>query len=149
MAIMTDQTEKTIEILLVEDNSTDVLLTEEALASTKIVNHLHVVGNGIEALLFLRKQDEYADAPRPNMILLDLNLPIKRGCEVLAEIKADDNLRHIPVIVLSTSNQELDIIRAYNLNANCYVVKPVSFHQFRQVLQAIESFWFTVATLPS
>ncbi len=146
---MIDQAEKTIEILLVEDNPTDVFLTEEALAGTQNVNRLHVVGNGLEALLFLRKQGKYADAPMPSLILLDLNLPIKRGCEVLAEIKTDEALQHIPVIVLSTSNQELDIIRAYNLNANCYVVKPVSFHKFRNVLQAIENFWFTVATLPS
>jgi two-component system, chemotaxis family, response regulator Rcp1 len=146
---MIDQAERSMEILLVEDNSTDVFLTEEALASTDIVNHLHVVGNGVEALKFLRKEGEYAQAPQPNIILLDLNLPIKRGCEVLAEIKADGALRHIPVIVLSTSNQELDIVRAYNLNANCYIVKPVSFHQFRVVLKAIESFWFTVVTLPT
>src|SRR5580698_7134114 len=106
MVVMTDKTEKTIEILLIEDNSTDVLLTEEALARTKFINHLHVVGNGLEALLFLRKQGKYANVPQPNMILLDLNLPIKRGCEVLAEIKADENLRHIPVIVLSNSNQQ-------------------------------------------
>ena len=146
---MISQTEKLIEILLVEDNSTDVLLTEEALATTKLAHHLHVVGNGVDALLFLRKQGEYTHAPLPNMILLDLNLPIKRGCEVLAEIKSDANLQHIPVIVLSNSNQELDIVKAYNLNANCYIVKPVSFHQFRDVLRAIEHFWFTVATLPS
>jgi CheY-like chemotaxis protein len=146
---MIDQAVKSIEILLVEDNSTDVFLTEEALASAKVENHLHVVGNGIEALSFLRKQGEYANVLQPDMILLDLNLPIKRGCEVLAEIKTDDNLKHIPVIVLSTSNNELDIVRAYNLNANCYVVKPVSFYKFREVLKAIESFWFKVATLPS
>ncbi len=146
---MISQMEKSIEVLLVEDNSTDVLLTEEALASTAIVNHLHVVGDGIEALLFLRKQGKYTGVPLPNMILLDLNLPIKRGCEVLAEIKNDEHLRHIPVIVLSTSYQESDVARAYNLNANCYIVKPVSFHKFRNVLHAIENFWFTVVTLPS
>jgi len=146
---MSDQKVQTIEILLIEDNPTDIFLTEEALAKTKIVNHLQVVGNGIEALLFLRKQGEYANAKLPTLILLDLNLPIKRGCEILAEIKGDENLKHIPVIVLSTSSQELDISRAYGLNANCYVVKPLSFHKFRDVLQAIETFWCTVATLPT
>jgi CheY-like chemotaxis protein len=131
---MIDQKTKTIEILLVEDNPTDVFLTEEALIKTKIVNHLQVVGNGVEALLFLRKQGEYTSARLPTLILLDLNLPIKRGCEVLAEIKSDENLKHIPVIVLSTSSQDLDICRAYSLSANCYVVKPLSFHKFRDVL---------------
>jgi len=149
MAIAIDQTEKAMDILLVEDNSTDVLLTEEALAGTNILNRLHVVGDGLEALSFLRKQGKYANSPLPKIILLDLNLPVKHGCEVLAEIKIDEDLRHIPVIILSNSNQELDIIRAYNLNANCYVVKPISFHKFRDLLQAIETFWFTNATLPS
>ncbi len=143
-----DHQERPIEILLVEDSPTDVLLTQEALAGAKIANHLHSVGDGLEALLFLRRHGKYADMPRPNLILLDLNLPIKDGTEVLAEVKADSDLRHIPVIVLSTSNQEKDIIKAYDLNANCYIVKPVNFRRFRDVLQAIDSFWFTVAALP-
>jgi two-component system response regulator len=145
---MFEQAEKPIQILLVEDNSTDVFLIEEALASTKTANHLHTVGNGVEALSFLRKEGIYNAVPQPNIILLDLNLPIKRGFEVLAEIKADSYLRHIPVIILSTSSQELDINKAYSLNANCYIVKPVSFYRFREVLKAFENFWFTVVTFP-
>ncbi len=146
---MINQLEKSMEILLVEDNSTDVFLTEEALASAKIANRLHIVDNGVKALSFLRKQGAYTNVPRPNIILLDLNLPIKHGSEVLAEIKADADLRYIPVIVLSTSSQELDVFKAYNLSANCYIVKPVNFYKFREVLKAIQSFWFTVVTLPS
>jgi len=146
---MINQLEKSMEILLVEDNSTDVFLTEEALASAKIANRLHIVGNGVEALSFLRKQGAYTNVPRPNIILLDLNLPIKHGSEVLAEIKTDADLRYIPVIVLSTSSQEFDVFKAYNLSANCYIVKPVNFYKFREVLKAIQGFWFTVVTLPN
>ncbi len=146
---MTNQQEKPVEILLVEDNPTDVLLAKKALAAAKIFNHLHVVGDGLEAMAFLCKQGQYIDAPRPNIILLDLNLPLKDGGQVLAELKADKDLRRIPVVVLSSSNQELDICRAYDLNANCYIVKPVNFRRFQDVLKAIDSFWFTIATLPS
>jgi two-component system response regulator len=137
-----------IEILLVEDSPADILLTREAFAQNKIVNAIHVVEDGIEALDFLYKRGKYASAPRPDLILLDLNLPRKNGQEVLAEVKADPDLRSIPVVVLTTSNAEEDILKAYNLNANCYVVKPVGFDNFMKAMQSIRHFWFSVVTLP-
>lgn len=137
-----------IEILLVEDNPGDVRLTREALTANKIRNTLHVVADGVQALAFLRKQGKHANAPRPNLILLDLNLPKKDGREVLAEIKGDGNLRRIPVVVLTTSGAEEDILKAYDLNANCYVTKPVNFDSFIQVVKSIESFWVTIVELP-
>jgi CheY-like chemotaxis protein len=137
-----------VEILLVEDSPGDVRLTREALHEGKIRNNLSVVPDGVEALAFLRREGRYAGAPRPDVILLDLNLPRKDGREVLAEIKADDRLRRIPVVILTTSADERDIMRAYELHANCYITKPVDFEQFIGVVQAIESFWLTVVTLP-
>jgi CheY-like chemotaxis protein len=137
-----------IEILLVEDSPGDVRLTREALTANKIRNTLHVVADGVQALAFLRKQGKHANAPRPNLILLDLNLPKKDGREVLAEIKGDPDLRRIPVVVLTTSGAEEDILKAYNLNANCYVTKPVNLDSFIQVVKSIESFWVMVVELP-
>ena len=136
------------EILLVEDSPSDVLLTREALQTAKVLNNLHVVEDGVEAVAFLRRQGRYAAAPRPHLILLDLNLPRKNGREVLAEIKGDPVLRLIPVVVLTTSKSEEDVLHAYGLHANCYVTKPVDFGSFAAVIRSIERFWFTVVTLP-
>jgi chemotaxis family two-component system response regulator Rcp1 len=140
---------KPIEILLVEDNPGDVRLTQEAFNDGKILNKLHVVGDGIEALAFLNQEGEYADVPRPELILLDLNLPRKDGRDVLAEIKADGDLRRIPVVVLTTSCSEEDILKSYDLNANCYITKPVDLNQFIKVVKSIEDFWMTIVKLPS
>ena len=137
-----------IEILLVEDSPTDALLTKEALKEGKVCNTLHVVSDGVDALAFLRKEGEYLDAARPDLILLDLNMPKKDGREVLSEIKADENLKRIPVVVLTTSKAEQDVVKSYNLNANCYIIKPVDFGQFTEVVKSIEHFWFSVVTLP-
>ena len=136
-------------MLLVEDNPDDVDLTIEALEDTKVANRLHVVTDGVAALSFLRREGEYAQAPRPAVILLDLNLPKKDGREVLADIKDDPVLRRIPVIVLTTSSAQEDIQRAYDTHANCYITKPVDFEQFVRVIQAIENFWLTVVQLPT
>lgn len=138
-----------VEILLVEDNPGDVRLTREALLEGKITNHLSVAPDGVEALAFLRREGRYADAPRPDVILLDLNLPRMDGREVLTAIKADSQLRRIPVVILTTSSDERDVLRAYELHANCYITKPVDFEQFIGVVQAIENFWLTIVTLPS
>jgi len=137
-----------IEILLVEDSPSDVRLTREALKEAKVVNMLHVAQDGIEALDFLRKQGEYAGRPSPDLILLDLNLPRKDGREVLAEIKEDEKLKRIPVVVLTTSRAEEDVVRSYNLHANAYVTKPVDLTQFLEVIRTIEAFWLAVVTLP-
>jgi CheY-like chemotaxis protein len=137
-----------VEVLLVEDNPGDVRLTREALREGKIRNNLHVARDGVEALAFLRRQGEHAGAPRPDLILLDLNLPRKDGREVLTEIKDDASLRQIPVVVLTSSQAEEDIIRAYDLHANCYISKPVDLDQFISVVRSIEDFWFTVVKLP-
>lgn len=137
-----------IEILLVEDSPGDVRLTKEALKESKLKNNLHVVNDGAEAMNFLYKKGNYADTPRPDLILLDLNLPKKDGREVLAEIKADENLKFIPVVVLTVSKSEEDIHRSYGLHANCYIVKPIDFGQFITVVKAIENFWFTIVKLP-
>ena len=137
-----------IEILLVEDNPGDVRLTQEALRDAKVQNRVNVVQDGVEALEFLHQQGAYADAPRPDVILLDLNLPRKDGREVLAEVKADPDLRRIPVVVLTTSEADEDILRAYNLNANFYITKPVDFDQFFKVIHSIESFWLSIVKLP-
>ena len=142
-------TGRPIEILLVEDSSTDVMLAEEALEAAKMRNNLHVVKDGVEAMAFLRKEGKYANMPRPDLMLLDLNMPRKDGREVLAEVKADDNLKTIPVVVLTTSQAQEDVLKAYGLYANCYISKPVDFEQFMNVVQAIDQFWFTVVTLPS
>ncbi len=136
------------EILLVEDSPSHVLITREALQEAKILNTLHVVEDGVEAMAFLRNEGTYKNAPRPDLILLDLNLPRKDGREVLEEIKADTRLKHIPVVVLTTSSAEEDVVRAYGLHANCYVVKPVEFDSFVKAVRSIEHFWFSIVTLP-
>ena len=137
-----------VEILLVEDNPGDVRLTREALREGKVRNNLNVAPDGVEALKFLRREEQYADAVRPDLILLDLNLPRKDGREVLEDIKADPALRYIPVVVLTSSQAEQDILRAYDLHANCYVTKPVDLDQFSHVVRSIEDFWFTIVKLP-
>jgi len=146
--MITKSLPKHIEILLIEDSPADILLTREAFEQNKILNTLYVAEDGIQAMDFLYKRGEYASAPRPDLILLDLNLPRKNGREVLAEIKADSDLRKIPIVVLTTSSADEDILRAYDLNANCYVVKPVGFDNFMQAMQSIRHFWFSVVTLP-
>lgn len=138
-----------VEILLVEDNPGDVRLTIEALKEGKVRNHLSVVNDGAEAIAFLRRQGKYAGAVRPDIILLDLNLPKKSGREVLADIKADDELRRIPVVVLTTSSAEEDVLRSYDLHVNCFITKPVDMEQFIEVVKAIDTFWFSVVTLPN
>ncbi|MEV1121737.1 response regulator [Actinosynnema sp. NPDC049800] len=137
-----------IDVLLVEDDPGDALMTQEAFEHHKIRNQLHVVRDGVEALEFLRRQGPYEDAPRPGLILLDLNLPKMDGREVLAEIKADEALRPIPVVVLTTSEAEEDILRSYNLHANAYVTKPVDFDRFIEVVRQIDDFFVTVVKLP-
>jgi CheY-like chemotaxis protein len=141
-------TRRPAEILLVEDNPGDVGLTRETLQDSKLLNHMSVVNNGVEAMAYLRRQGKYAEATRPDLILLDLNLPKKDGREVLAEIKVDDRLRRIPVVVLTTSSAEQDILQTYDLHANCYITKPVNLDQFSAVVRAIEEFWFTIVKLP-
>ncbi len=137
-----------VEILLVEDNPGDVELTREAFAEGKVRNRLSVVTDGIAALAFLRRQGSYAQSPRPNMILLDLNLPKKSGIEVLAELKDDPDLKKIPVVILTSSQAEEDIVRSYNNHANCYITKPIDFEQFMQVVRSLEDFWLVVVRLP-
>lgn len=139
---------KPIEILLVEDNPADVRLTEEALKEGKVRNNLHVTRDGVDALEFLMRVGKYADAVRPDLILLDLNLPRKDGREVLAAIKADPDLKLIPVVVLTTSSAEADILKSYKLHANCYITKPVDLDQFVKVVKSIDDFWLTVVRLP-
>jgi CheY-like chemotaxis protein len=137
-----------VEILLVEDNPGDAELTLETLRESKLLNHMSVVDDGVEAMAYLRREGKYAEATRPDLILLDLNLPKKDGREVLAEVKADDRLRRIPVVVLTTSSAEQDILQTYDLHANCYITKPVNLDQFSAVVRAIEEFWFTIVKLP-
>jgi len=137
------------EFLLVEDNPGDVRLTCEALTESKVKNNLSVVSDGLEALAFLRREEKYANAPRPDVILLDLNLPKKNGLEVLEEIKADPSLKRIPVVIITSSEAEQDILKTYDLHVNCYVNKPVDLEQFIKVVQSIESFWLTIVKLPS
>lgn len=137
-----------IELLLVEDNPGDVRLTQEALREGKVRNHLQVAVDGVEALAFLRREGQYANAPQPDLILLDLNLPKKSGREVLAEIKADPALRRIPVVILTVSKAEEDVLKSYNLHANCYITKPMDLDQFLEVVKSIENFWLTVVVLP-
>ena len=137
-----------VEILLVEDNPGDVRLTREALREGKVRNNLSVASDGVEAVAYLRREGEHAHAVRPDLILLDLNLPRMDGREVLAEIKADPSLRNIPVVVLTSSQAEEDIVRAYDLHANCYVTKPVDLDQFIRVVESIEDFWFSIVKLP-
>ena len=145
---MSTEETRPIEILLVEDSPSDTDLTLEALKDFKVRNHVSVVEDGVLAMQFLRRQGRYAQVPRPDLIMLDLNLPRKDGREVLADLKADDDLKTIPIVVLTTSRAEQDILRAYQLNANCYINKPVDFNQFLEVVRSIESFWLFVVTLP-
>lgn len=140
---------KHIDILLVEDSPADVLIAREALSEAKLLNTIHVAEDGVEALDYLFQRGKFASASRPDLILLDLNLPRKNGREVLEEIKADSELKQIPVVVLTTSSAEEDVLRSYNLHANCYVVKPVEFNSFVSAVKSIQQFWFSVVTLPS
>jgi len=139
---------KPLEILLVEDNPGDVRLTREAMKEGKVLNQLNVVMDGVEAMAYLRTEGKYKDATRPDLVLLDLNLPKKNGREVLQEIKEDPDLKRIPVVVLTISKNEQDILRSYDLHANCYITKPVDLEQFISVVKAVEDFWFTVVKLP-
>jgi len=145
----TQNAAKSIEILLVEDSKGDVGLIEEVFEDAKIRNNLHVVEDGEEAILYLRGEGQFSGVPRPDIILLDLNLPKKDGREVLEEIKNDEDLKNIPVVVLTTSKAEGDILKSYNLHANAYVTKPVDFDQFMKVVKSIEDFWLEVVKLPS
>lgn len=137
-----------VEILLIEDNPGDVRLTKEALKEGKIINNLHVAEDGIEASAYLKKQGKYKNEPIPDLILLDLNLPRKDGRELLAEIKEDQSFKHIPVVVLTTSKAEEDIIKSYESHANCYITKPVDMNQFIKIVKSIEYFWFSIVKLP-
>lgn len=137
-----------VEILLVEDNPADVRLTIEALKDAKVSNKLHVAVDGVEALSFLRREGEYADAVRPDLILLDLNLPKKDGLVVLSEIKEDESLKHIPVVVLTSSSEEKDILAAYDHHVNAYVTKPVDLNDFLNVIKGLEDFWLSIVRLP-
>ena len=139
---------KPIEILLIEDNPGDVRLTKEALKDGKVLNSLHVANDGVEAMAFLRREGKYVNATRPDLILLDLNLPKKDGREVLAEIKNDHDLRRIPVVILTVSKAEEDIIKTYDLHANCYITKPLDLDRFIEVVRAIEDFWLAIVKLP-
>ena len=139
---------KPIEILLVEDSPGDVRLTKIGLKKAKVLNRLHVVGDGVEAMAFLRREGEYASAPRPDIVLLDLNLPRKDGREVLSEIKTDEMLKTIPVIILTISNNECDILKTYSHHANAYITKPIDFNQFLQVVKSIEDFWLALVKFP-
>ncbi|MHA2230974.1 MAG: response regulator [Candidatus Hodarchaeales archaeon] len=137
-----------ISVLLIEDNPADVRLTQEAFKDGKLLVDLDIVYDGVEAMAFLKQEGKFSDAKRPDLILLDLNLPKKDGREVLEEVKADDNLKRIPVVVLTTSQAEEDILRTYNSHANCYITKPVDFSQFLKIVHMIETFWFAVVRLP-
>lgn len=141
--------DKSINILLVEDNPADVRLTQEAFKTTRIPNHLHVVRDGAEAMAYLEKTGRFIDAPRPDMILLDLNLPKKDGREVLALIKQTPEFKQIPVVILSTSSEEEDIIHTYNHHANCFITKPADLDEFLDVVKSIEIFWLSVVQLPN
>ena len=138
-----------IEILLVEDNPGDADLAKEALSESKLNNHLYVVDDGEKAIDFLHKTGEYQNMPRPDLIILDLNLPKKNGKEVLEEIKTDDRLKRIPVVILTTSRAEEDILKTYNLHANCYITKPIDLDQFLHVVQSIKNFWLSIVVLPN
>lgn len=148
MSQRNQETCRPIELLLVEDNPGDVRLTKEALREGKVRNHLNVAADGVEAMAYLRREGPHAQARQPDLILLDLNLPKKSGREVLAEIKADPKLRRIPVVILTVSKAEEDILKSYNLHANCYITKPVDLEQFLGVVKSIEDFWLTVVMLP-
>jgi chemotaxis family two-component system response regulator Rcp1 len=139
---------ETIDILLVEDNPGDVRLTREALKDAKVLNDVHVVQDGVEAMQFLHREGAYANKPTPDLILLDLNLPKKDGREVLAEIKQDPKLKRIPVVILTTSKADEDIIKSYNLHANAYITKPVDLNRFIEIIHTLEEFWFSIVKLP-
>ncbi len=139
---------KVIDILLVDDNAGDIRLAQEALKESKIRNTVYVAKDGVQAMDFLHRRGAHAGAPRPDLVLLDLNLPRKDGREVLAEIKADPDLKRIPVVILTISKSEEDILRTYNLHANCYITKPIDLHQFMRVVRSIEDFWLTIVKLP-
>jgi CheY-like chemotaxis protein len=139
---------KPVEILLVEDNPGDARLTREALSLSKVRNHLHRAVDGEEAMAFLRREGAFADAPTPDLVLLDLNLPRRDGREVLEDMKNDPTLKHIPVVILTSSQAEEDILRSYRLHANCFITKPVDLEQLTKVVQGIEQFWFTLVKLP-
>ena len=141
-------TPEVFEILFVEDNPGDARLAQEALKEGRMTSRLKVVVDGVEAMAYLRREGQYAGAPRPNLVLLDLNLPRKDGRQVLAELKADEDLRRIPVVVLTTSQAEQDILRSYDLHANCYITKPVDLDRFISVVRSIEEYWCSVVTLP-
>ncbi len=146
---MNSKSLRPVEILLVEDNPADVLMARSAFEDFKITNILHVVEDGVQALEYLRGEGDFAGAPRPDLIMLDLNLPRKNGHEVLAEIKSDPVLRNIPIVVLTTSKSEKDVLEAYDLHANCYIVKPVGFVNFVEAIKSIKNYWFSLVTLPS
>jgi chemotaxis family two-component system response regulator Rcp1 len=146
---MTDKGISPVDLLLVEDNPGDVRLTKVALKDAKLKINMHVVGDGMEAMAFLHRQGKYASSPRPDLIMLDLNLPKKDGRQVLAEIKEDPDLKRIPVVIVTTSKAEEDILKTYNLHANCYVTKPLDLDQFIAVVQSIEQFWLTIVKLPN
>ena len=148
MSTATQLTPKLVDILLVDDDAGDVLLTKKALANGKIYNSIHVAHDGVEALAFLRNEGEHANAPRPDLILLDLNMPRMDGREALAKIKQDENLRSIPVVVLTTSDSEQDVLKSYDLQASCYITKPVDLKQFVGVVRTLKDFWFSVVKLP-
>jgi two-component system response regulator len=137
-----------IEILLVEDTPTDIIITREALQEAKMINTLHVVEDGAQALDFLYRRGKYINASRPDLVILDLNLPVKNGREVLAQVKTDEKLKKIPIVVLTTSSADEDIIKAYNLHANCYVIKPMDFDSFVQIVKDVGHFWFSVVAIP-
>ena len=139
---------KPIDILLVEDNIGDARLAKEALKESKLKNELHIVGDGMDAMDFMYQRGKFKNAPRPDLILLDLNLPKKDGREILAEIKTDENLKRIPVVILTISKAEEDILKTYNLHANCYITKPLDLDQFMKVVKSIEDFWLTIVKLP-
>ena len=143
-----DAPSKPVEILLIEDNPGDARLAREALRDAKVRNNLSWVTDGVEGLAYLRQEGKYSQSVRPDLILLDLNLPRKDGREVLSEIKVDEKLRRIPVVILTTSQAEEDVLRAYHLNANCYITKPVDLEQFMKVVKTIEDFWLTIVKLP-
>ena len=143
-----EEISKNIEILLVEDNPADIRLAQEAFKDAKVHNILYAVRDGVEAMAFLRREGKYAKVGRPDLILLDLNLPKKDGREVLAEIKTDEHLKLIPVVILTVSKDEEDILKTYNLHANCYITKPIDFEQFMRVVKGIEEFWLTIVKLP-
>ncbi len=139
---------ETIDILLVEDNPGDVRLTKEALRDAKVLNDVHVAKDGVEAMQFLHKEARFENVPTPDLILLDLNLPRKDGREVLAEVKADPKLKRIPIVILTTSKADEDIIKTYNLHANAYITKPVDLNRFVEIIHTLEEFWFSIVRLP-